>query len=168
MRELELQQRSELASGVVLPLPSFVPRRYRPGAHGNWSGHLPFANDLIAQQRPSLLVELGTHYGESYFGMCQSVLENGIDCVCYAVDHWHGEEHAGRYGEEVFEEVRDYNDRFYKSFSYLLRASFEEAVEQFQDETIELLHIDGLHTYEAGGHDFRSWFPKVKPGGTVL
>jgi hypothetical protein len=31
-----------------LPKGEFQPRRYRPGGVGNWSGHLPFANDLIA------------------------------------------------------------------------------------------------------------------------
>lgn len=152
----------------VVPLATFLPRRYRPGSLGNWSGHLAFANDLVGQFRPSLFVELGTHYGESYFGFCQSVLENGVDCVCYAVDHWHGEEHAGFYGEEVFADVSSYNSRFYKNFSYLLRSSFDDAVAQFSDTSIDLLHIDGLHTYEAGSHDFRNWLPKVREGGIIL
>ncbi len=153
---------------TALPLPTFLPRRYRPGSLANWSGHLPFANDLIAEVQPALLVELGTHYGESYFGFCQSVLENGIDCICYAVDHWHGEEHSGFYGEEVYEEVNSYNSTFYKQFSYLLRSSFDDAAPQFAENSIDILHIDGLHTYEAGSHDFRTWFPKVKEGGIVL
>jgi hypothetical protein len=153
---------------LVLPIPTFLPRRYRPGSLSNWSGHLAFANDLIANHRPLLLVELGTHYGESYFGMCQSVLENGIGSICYAVDHWEGEEHAGHYDETVFTEVSNYNQRFYKSFSYLLRTSFDEACSQFVDESIELLHLDGLHTYEAGMHDFQKWWPKIAPGGIVL
>ena len=156
------------ADELLIPMPSFVPRRYRPGSLGNWSGHLAFANDLIADLKPSLLVELGTHYGESYFGMCQSIQENQLNCVCYAVDHWLGEEHAGYYSEEVFTEVNEYNRRFYKDFSYLLRAPFDDVLMQFADETIDLLHIDGLHTYEAVLHDFRSWFPKVAVGGIIL
>jgi hypothetical protein len=50
----------------------FRPGRSRIGRVGNWSGHLPFAADLIVATKPSLLVELGTHYGESYFGFCQA------------------------------------------------------------------------------------------------
>jgi hypothetical protein len=88
--------------------------------------------------------------------------------LCYAVDHWHGDEHAGLYGEEVFDEVNDYNSRYYRQFSYLLRRSFEDALAQFGDGSIDLLHIDGLHTYDAVAHDFRSWLPKVRDGGIIL
>jgi hypothetical protein len=84
------------------------------------------------------------------------------------VDHWLGDEHAGRYGEEVFEDVQRYNERYYRQFSYLLRTSFDDAVSQFGDGSIDLLHIDGLHTYEAVSHDFRTWLPKVRRDGIIL
>jgi hypothetical protein len=150
-----------------LPSHAFNPKRLNPGFY-NWLGHLPFAHDLLRSLRPATLVELGTHYGESYFGFCQSLVESGIHCTCYAVDTWKGDEHAGFYGEEVFEDVTAYNDRNYSSFSNLLRMTFDEAVGQFTDETIDFLHIDGLHTYAAVEHDFRLWFPKLRPGGVLL
>jgi len=153
---------------LALPMRRFRPRRYRPGNLGTWSGHLPFASDVVAALRPALLVELGTHFGESYFGFCQAVEENGIDCRCFAVDTWKGDEHAGFYGENVFQEVDDYNRKTYRSFSTLLRSSFHHASEQFAAGSIDLLHIDGLHTYGAVKQDFETWFPKVRPGGLVL
>ena len=153
---------------TTLPPKTFKPRRYRPGNLGNWSGHLPFAADLIAAMRPALLVELGTHYGESYFGMCQAVEESAVSCKCYAVDTWRGDPHAGYYDEAVFEDVSKYNEATYGAFSKLLRMTFDDAREQFGDETVDLLHIDGLHTYDAVRHDFETWFPKVRPGGIVL
>ena len=151
-----------------IPRGNFQPLRYRPGGIGNWSGHLPFAGDLVAAIRPTLFVELGTHYGESYFGFCQAVAETGVGSTCYAVDSWVGEEQAGSYDESVYQEVHAYNESLYKSFSYLLRKTFDEAVDSFADESIDLLHIDGLHTYDAVSHDFHNWLPKVKPGGVVL
>ncbi|MDQ6677257.1 MAG: class I SAM-dependent methyltransferase [Acidobacteriota bacterium] len=153
---------------LALPMRRFRPRRHKPGSLSTWSGHLPFASDLVAALRPALLVELGTHYGESYFGFCQAVEENSLDCRCFAVDTWKGDEHAGFYGEDVFQEVDEYNRRTYRSFSTLLRDTFDHASEQFAGESIDLLHIDGFHTYQAVKHDFETWFPKVKPGGLVL
>jgi methyltransferase family protein len=151
-----------------LSLPNFIPRRYRHANCGSWSGHLAFANDLIAAIQPRIIVELGTHWGESYFGFCQSVAEQKLSCLCYAVDHWQGDEHAGLYGEEVYQDVHKYNDTHYNSFSYLLRTDFDQALSYFDDCSIDLLHIDGFHTYEAGSHDFRSWLPKIRPRGIVL
>jgi hypothetical protein len=146
----------------------FRPRRYQPGNLKTWSGHLPFARDLVASVRPSVLVELGTHFGESYFGLCQAVEENGIDCRCYSVDTWKGDEHSGFYEEDVFNEVNRYNSENYSSFSFLLRDTFDRASSQFETGGIDLLHIDGLHTYEAVKNDFETWLPKMRAGGIVL
>jgi hypothetical protein len=165
---LELQETEAKIFALGLPPSRFLPRRYKPRNVGEWTGHLGFASDLIVATQPELIVELGTHWGEAYFTFCQTVEEHGLSSLCYAVDHWLGDEHAGRYGEEVFDEVKRYNDRYYKHFSYLLRTGFDDAVSQFGDGSIGLLHIDGLHTYEAVSHDFRTWLPKVKPGGIIL
>ena len=109
-----------------------------------------------------------THYGESYFGFCQSVAQNGTGTLCYAIDTWQGDEHAGLYGEDVYQQVSQYNERLYRSFSYLLRSSFDEALDRFAENSIDVLHIDGCHTYEAVSSDFEKWFPKVRAGGIIL
>ena len=164
----QLQDIKALPDNFGLPLPTYIPRRYKPKNINSWSGHLAFASELIQTIRPEIIVELGTHFGEAYFTFCQTVDEHKIGSLCYAVDHWQGDEHAGHYGEEVFENVRTYNERFYRQFSYLLRMSFDEALPQFAENSIGLLHVDGFHTYEAASHDFRTWLPKVKEGGIIL
>lgn len=49
-----------------------------------------------------------------------------------------------------------------------MRMLFEDALKHFNDDSIDLLHIDGFHTYEAVSADFANWHPKVKPGGIIL
>ncbi len=133
-----------------------------------WMDHLPFGYDLVAAVRPRLLVELGTYSGLSFFAFCQAMVENKVAGLAYAVDSWEGDEHTGDYGEEVFRKVEYHAREYYRGFSYLLRMKFGEALAQFDDNSIDLLHIDGLHTYEAVKEDFECWYPKVKPGGIVL
>ena len=146
---------------------NFNPKLCRPEKSA-WVEHLPFAATLISEVRPNLIVELGTHWGESYFAFCQAVLENGVSALCYAVDTWQGECHAGQYDESVFHAVTEYNKTNYSGFSYLLRAKFNDASTQFKDNSIDILHIDGLHTYEAVKNDYETWLPKVKDGGLIL
>ncbi len=133
-----------------------------------WLGHLPFAAWVIQEASPKIFVELGTHWGHSYFSFCQSVVEAGISVKCYAVDTWHGDEHAGQYNDEVFDKVNAHHQEHYAGFSRLLRMTFDEAVIYFANESIELLHIDGLHTYEAVRHDFETWLPKLAPGAVIM
>lgn len=134
----------------------------------NWVGHVPFAFWLIGAHRPRLLVELGTHAGTSYFAFCQAVKRMGLVSACYAVDTWCGDEHSGFYGEEVFTELSRYHDPLYSGFSRLVRSTFDEAVGHFADGVVDLLHIDGLHTYDAVKQDFENWFPKLSDRAVVL
>ena len=84
------------------------------------------------------------------------------------MDTWRGDEHAGAYGAAVYEEFRCFHDARYQSFSTLLRCTFDEALGTIADNSIDLLHIDGLHTYAAVSHDFRSWLPKLSERAVVL
>jgi GT2 family glycosyltransferase/glycosyltransferase involved in cell wall biosynthesis/septal ring factor EnvC (AmiA/AmiB activator) len=133
-----------------------------------WNQHVPFAGWIIEAIRPAVFVELGTHAGVSYFAFCESVARHNLGTRCFAVDTWLGDEHAGFYGEEIYNSVSDINTRYYDAFSKLVRTTFDEAVEEFEDGSIDLLHLDGLHTYEAVKHDFETWLPKLSDRAVML
>ena len=134
-----------------------------------WLEHIPFAFWLVQAVRPrTFFVELGTHFGASYFAFCQAVDRLSTDTRCYAVDTWKGDEHSGHYDEDVYWKVVGVNNRLYRKFSSLLRMTFADALGNFKDGEIDLLHIDGFHTYEAVSIDFHSWRTKLSRKGIVL
>jgi hypothetical protein len=150
---------------IDLPSRRFEPRIYGVGA---WTGHLHFAYDLVATLRPAVLVELGVDRGESYFAFCQSAFENQTGTRCFGIDTWRGDQHAGGYDETTFAQVSEHNRANYESFSTLVRSGFDEALSQFEPGSIDVLHLDGLHTEAAVRHDVDSWLPKLRPGGILL
>lgn len=134
-----------------------------------WAGHKFFAYDLVSNMKPGRIVELGTHYGTSLWSFAQAVKDNKIETELNAIDTWEGEKHAGFYSEEVFETVNGIKDKFYTNLKInLIRKTFDEALSGFEDKSIDVLHIDGLHTYDAVKHDFESWLPKIKENGLIL
>jgi uncharacterized protein YbcI len=133
-----------------------------------WLEHVPFGMFIVDYIRPKCIVELGAYAGVSYCSFCQSVKQLFIDAHCYAVDTWRGDEHGGYFGDEVLNDLRNHHDPLYGGFSRLIQSTFDEAVNYFPDHSIDLLHIDGYHTYEAVKHDFETWLPKVSSRGIVL
>lgn len=168
--QARLKQASEKQTNTELDFIFKRPIFWRPSyiAQSAWLEHIPFAFWLIDTLQPRKIVELGTHYGSSYFSFCQAVTKLDLQTQCYAVDTWGGDEHAGQYGEEVYRQVSEYNQQHYSDFSTLVRSTFDQALEHFPQGSIDLLHIDGLHTLEAVRHDFESWLPKLSDRAVVI
>jgi len=139
--------------------------RFRP--ESAWLEHGPFITWLVRKMRPRRFVELGTHFGYSYFAVCETVLNEGLSTQCIAVDTWQGDAHAGFYDETASETVQGENAR-YAAFSTLQRKTFDEALADVEDGSVDLLHIDGRHFYEDVRHDYESWLPKLAPDAVVL
>lgn len=138
------------------------------GKASAWWAHVPFAFWIMTAVKPRLFVELGTHNGVSYAAFCESVVRSDLGTRCFAVDTWRGDEHAGAYGDQVYNDLRSFHDLHYAAFSELMRCTFDEAQSHFADGSIDLLHIDGFHTYEAVSHDFETWLPKLSDRAVVL
>ncbi len=150
---------------------SFWVPNYLAGQSAAWVEHVPFAFWLVDHLRPKVIVELGTHSGLSYFAFCEAVKRLELPARCFAVDTWKGDIHSGIYGtesDEIYNGVLGHNNANYYDFSTLVRATFDQALPQFTDRKIDLLHIDGRHFYEDVKHDYESWAPKLSDRAVVL
>lgn len=133
-----------------------------------WIQHVPFGMWLMEILRPNVLVELGTLYGVSYCAFCQAVKDLQLPTECYGVDTWEGDGNIASIEPQAFEELSSYHDPRYGTFSKLLRSTFRGALELFEDGTIDVLHIDGFHSYDAVKEDFENWLPKMSQRGVIL
>lgn len=150
--------------------PAFESDKINPDlATSPWSGHRRFAYDLVTFMQPKTIVELGTHYGCSFFAFLQAAKDFSLDTQIYAVDTWRGDEHAGFYGEDVRNIVENTIGSFFPNQStHLLRKLFDEALSDITDGSVELLHIDGFHSFDAAKHDFETWESKLASNAIVL
>jgi len=162
MQSREAADLGGLLQGLVLDVPE------RLTDVTSWHTHIPFAFWCAEAVRPRVFVELGTHRGDSYAAFCQAVDKLALPTACFAVDTWKGDSEAGYYGEDILRELRQYHDERYGRFSRLLQETFDEASRHFAEGSIDLLHVDGLHTYDAVRHDFEIWLPLMSTTGVIL
>jgi hypothetical protein len=135
-----------------------------------WAGHRYFAKDLVETLEPKVIVELGTWMGTSMFSMLQGVKNKNLTTEFNAIDTWTGEKHTGFYeGNLILENIKVILQKYYSGCKVnLIRSFFDEALNKFENNSIDILHIDGLHTYEAVKHDYNTWQEKLTPNGVIL
>jgi hypothetical protein len=133
----------------------------------SWHGHVYFVHDLISEIKPSNIVELGVHKGDSLFSMAQSCNDLNCKTTLYGIDHWKGDSQAGKVDDEIFSNVFNISKNYFKNVT-LIKSSFDDALKSFDDDSLDIIHIDGYHSYEASKNDFESWIPKLKEDGVLL
>lgn len=146
---------------IVLKQPKRIVEPY------SWVEHIPFAFYIISILKPKVLVELGVHTGNSFNAFCQCVDELHLETKCYGIDLWQGDEHAGFYDNKIYSELLSYQTLHYPEIGILIKMDFNDAAKDFK-QNIDLLHIDGLHTYEAVKNDFETWLPHMSGNGVIL
>ena len=123
--------------------------------------------------------EIGSYCGKSacYIGLaCKEV-----GSKLYSIDHHRGSEEQ-QYGEEYFdEELYDFSLNrvntlpiFLKNVKkYKLQDYIEPIVMTSIDaslsvpDNLDLIFIDGSHTFESARNDYLHWKPKLRPGGIL-
>lgn len=160
-------------TGTVLSIPSpgISAASYWTAEHevpSAWREHTPFGSWLVEAMEPRTIVELGTHNGLSFFVFAEASRRLGLDTRLFAIDSWEGDEQAGFYGEDVYESVLAIANEFYPTSTELIRAYFADAVTRFDHGSIDLLHVDGRHSYDDVRADFETYQSTLSTRAVVL
>ena len=130
-----------------------------------WTEHVSFAHFLIEKIKPQTIVELGVWYGDSLFAFVESSLFYQPTIV--GIDKWEGDIHVGKVEDDsVYNTVKMIFDKYPNV--RLVKNGFQEEASNFSEKSIDLLHIDGTHTYEAVKNDFNSYLSKMTDTGIIL
>jgi len=105
-------------------------------------------------------VELGVAAGD----FSNRILERSEIGFLFSIDMWAGD--RGHDVEQYKEAIRRLHP--HRSRNACLRMRFDEALDLFNDGSLDFLYVDGYaHTGEENGRTFSEWFPKLRSGGII-
>lgn len=154
-----------MAAFNLLSYPACLSTPARLPADTNDSSYLPFMMFLIEYLRPKVFVELGAEDGASYCACCQIIKTLNLTTHCYG---FYALEQDDKPGAQVFTELKQYHDSLYQRFSKLTRMTFDAALMDFENGTIDLLYIRAARSYEAVKHLYHDWLPKMSDQGSII
>ena len=128
-----------------------------------WTGHRKFAEWLVKYAKSEVVVELGVDYGYSTF-VFANALKNTTGKI-YGIDLFLGDEHTGF--RHTYMNVMDNIKNHSLTNIEIIVGDFTE-VSKTWEKPINILHIDGLYTYDGVKNDFESWSKYVSEDGLIL
>jgi hypothetical protein len=130
-----------------------------------WYGHGSFVYDLARNLRPDRIVSCYP----SFFVFCQAVKDGYLNSQLFAVDTWNRDKDSDFCNEFPLEDVQRIADTFYDTLKVtLLQKTSDQVRDNFEDNSIDILHMSGCDSYQATKDNFEGWIGKVKDSGVVL
>jgi hypothetical protein len=114
-----------------------------------------------------VMVEIGSYAGES----TSIFMSTGKIKQLTAVDPWqngYDDRDAASYAIDMSKVEKMFDARV-SPFDNVkkFKMTGDEAVKRFEDASLDLVYIDGCHTYEAVKNDIQKWLPKIKESGFI-
>jgi predicted O-methyltransferase YrrM len=122
----------------------------------------------------SVIVEIGSWMGLSSITMANALLsKRNLNTRIYCVDTWRGSsEHRDMNAikqDTLFETfLGNIRGARVEQFITPVREPSAQAAHRFRPGSVDLLYVDGDHSYKGCLIDLEAWWDKVRPGGTVI
>jgi predicted O-methyltransferase YrrM len=109
--------------------------------------------------------EMGTDHGQYAQTLCEKMPDLELHCIDPWVAYTEGEEVKTQDEVDVIYEqakirLKNYNCK-------ILRKTSMKAVEDFEEDSLDFVFIDGNHEFEYVYEDITEWAKKVKQGGII-
>ena len=137
--------------------------------------------DWIVNHKPNKCVEIGVFAGRSLIAIALALKHNqygkidGIDpwSAPAALEGKNNIENDQWWGKIDFEHFYFYTINKVKEYGLtnqtaIIKAKSIDAVKNYEDCSLDLVHIDGNHSEETSVLDVNLWAPKVKNGGIII
>ena len=114
--------------------------------------------------------EIGVRHGETFQRRLPHISKLAVAIDCWDLYIKKSQNDMGRASDEAkeqYENLKSYVDSNYYGNEVKVIKGFsndESVINQFDDETFDLIFIDGDHSYEGCKADLENWWPKVKSG----
>lgn len=129
----------------------------------NWKDHIKFAQWIVKRKNPDIIVDLGVDYAYSTFSFALPKIGH-----VYGIDSFEGDIHAGsRNASDSYDFVIAKKEEYQLDNVTFIKGYFDDIAKTW-DKEIDILHIDGLHTYDAVYNDFSVWGKFMKDDGIIL
>ena len=108
-------------------------------------------------------VEIGVSKGLHAKQLCKTI----EDLKLFLVDPWAGYDTPQVSDEQANARYKACRKRLVPYDVEYFRKTSMEAIESFNDNSLDFVYIDGLHTFDGVMSDLIFWSPKVRSGGIV-
>ena len=161
----KFEESNNIESIINGKVTTFFPQVIAPSA---WLQHIPFLFWLFEVTKSKSYLEMGVHNGVSYFSACEAARQLKLETKLIGIDHWLGDSQAGIFDNSIFENFK-INHQQYEDLSSYIKSDFETAMKDIKNDSIEIIHIDGFHSYAAVENDFNLAYQKInKQKGIIL
>jgi predicted O-methyltransferase YrrM len=142
-----------------------------PHIYTTVQGYFTFPNFYNAVARnhddSATIVEVGTFYGQSIIYLAEVCRILGKKPTIYGVDPFEGSPELADHSKDDLKRTYYANIEPFTDLIKHIELPSIQAAKHFDDESIDLVFIDGAHDFDSVYNDILAWLPKVKTGGIV-
>jgi predicted O-methyltransferase YrrM len=167
------------------PYADFPLHEYRQDLQG-WHSQHPLMAELIAQQQPELVIEVGSWKGGSAIHMAGLLKANRIRGQLVCVDTWLGAlefwlDHSDSSRYQALAHRFGYPTVYYQFLANVLQNKLEDIIVPFPQTSLiaarwfahqglkaDLIYVDASHDEPDVAADLEAYWPVVKDGGVIF